>query len=481
MAAMSSRSAWAAVAIAILASACGGGLDKVTRPKGAGAEVNVSASAGAQAETMITVDPSDPRTLLAGANDIETDLASGTEAGFGGMRAFSSTDGGWTWKSTAALPLPGGITRGDGCTSDPALAIDLKGRQFYGFIHMPRCLPEYYGTQIYVARRSGPDGAWQVSTTPVAPLNAPFFDDKPSMAVDLSKSSRHTDRLYIVFSRATRAGSSIVISHSDDAGRSWSTATSVSPVEKHRFPVFAGAAVLPTGSVAVTWTSAGGVYLARGEDGVHFGGPRKIGKLAMPRRERAGKKRKRTREEEECHGVSLPAQPGRCITAGPSIAADSSAGPHSGTTYLAWVERAADGSTDVITQTFSPSLRPGGTIQFGGVAKSDQMQPAITVDRQTGTAWLCYYDSGEDWTRVHVTYTCTASRDGGSTWSTPIAAPTAVSDATQPDMRTWFNFGDYQGVAAAAGEAHPVWTDARAGGVNSTEIYTTTLSESALH
>ncbi len=470
-----------AMTVASLLAACGGGgLGKVPRPPGVGVEVNVSNTPGAQAETMIAVDPNDPQTLVAGANDISSDLESGTEAGFGGMRAFSSTDGGRTWKTTAALPLPGGIRRGDGCTSDPALAIDLKGRQYYGFIHIPRCMPDYFGTQVYVAHRANATSAWQVGSKPAAPASVPFADDKPMIVVDEGASSRHRDRLYLVFTRMTKAGAGIVITHSDDGARTWSRTSPVSPVTKRQFPVFAGLAVLPNGAAVATWTTDGVVRLARSPDGVRFGRARTLGKLDLPPKPRK-KSRKSGGDANECHGTPLPAQPGRCITPGPTIAVDTSAGPRAGTIFTAWAERGADGTIDVVSETFSPSLHPGPTVQFTGIGKSDQMQPAIAVDRQTGTAWLCYYDSSGDWTRVHVMYTCTASRDGGQTWTTPIAAASSESDATQPGMRTWFNFGDYQGVVAAKGLAHPIWTDARAGGLNSTEIYTTTLSESAMH
>jgi hypothetical protein len=470
-----------AASLALLASACGGGgLGAASRPAGEGLEVNVSNAPGAQAETMLAVDPSDPKILVGGSNDILTDQVTGTEAGFGGMRAYSSTDGGRTWQQTVALPLPGGINRGDGCTSDPALTVDLQGRQFYGFVQMPHCLPDYFGMQLYVAWRANATAPWRTSAIPVAATRVPHWDDKPTLIADLGRASRHRGRLYIAFTRFTKAAAQIMISHSDDGAGHWSTATPVSPpVNVKKLGVTgAGLASLPNGSIAATWEAGTGVvYLAKSADGVRFGAPHALGKLPIP----LPKKKKLTEEEADCKGIPVPSQPGRCISAGPTVAADTSGGPHAGTIYTAWVERDPDGTTDVVERSFSPSLVAGPSIQFSGAGKSDQMQPAITVDRTTGTVVLCYYDSSGDWTRIHVLYTCTESRDGGSTWTTPIAAASQVSDATQPGMHTWFNYGEYQGVAAANGEAHPMWTDARAGGLNSTEIYTTTLNESALH
>jgi hypothetical protein len=461
----------------LLASACGGGgLGTVSRPAGAGLEVNVSNAPGAQAETMVAVDPSDPNVLVGGSNDI---LGDGEDAAFGGMRAYTSTDGGKTWKTTAALPLPGGMSRGDGCTGDPTLAVDLKGREFYGFIHVPHCLLDYFGMQLYVAWRPSATAPWRTSATPVAPVRVPHLDDKPALIADLGRTSRHPNRLYIAFTRITKTTAAIMISHSDDGALHWSGATPVSPVYKKLGPSYGGLASLPNGAVAASWERQdGSVYLAKSTDGVRFGAPHLLGRLPVPPLK---KKKKYTEAELECKGVPVPSQPGRCISAAPSIVADTSAGSHAGTIYAAWTEKGADGSTDVVERSFSSNLTAGPSIQFAGTGKSDQMEPAITVDRTTGTVVLCYYDSSGDWTRIHVMYTCTESRDGGSTWTTPLAAASQVSDATQPGMRTWFNFGEYQGIAAANGQAHPFWTDARAGGLNSTEIYATSLSESALH
>jgi hypothetical protein len=325
--------------------------------------------------------------------------------------------------------------------------------------------------------RASATAPWRIGSVPVAPVKVAYLDDKPALAVDLGRSSRHRNRLYTAFTRFTKQGARIVISHSDDGALHWSAATPVSPLVKKVGVTGAGLAALPNGAIVATWESGSGiVYLAKSVDGVRFGAPQVLGKLPIP-----APKKKPTEAEMECKGIPVPSQPGRCISADPAVAVDTSAGSHAGTVYVSWVEKNPDGTTDVVERSFSPGLAAGPSIQFAGTGKSDQMEPAITVDRTTGTAVLCYYDSSGDWTRIHVMYTCTESRDGGSTWTTPIAAASQASDATQPGMHTWFNYGEYQGVAAANGQAHPFWTDARAGGLNSTEIYSTTLSESALH
>src|SRR6059058_5777669 len=88
-----------------------------------GANVDVSNECGPQSETFIAIDPTRPRRLAAGSNEIFRDP----------MRGYFSTDNGASWGGVD-LPLPAPIGNGIRFGSDPTLAFDSSGRLYYGYI-----------------------------------------------------------------------------------------------------------------------------------------------------------------------------------------------------------------------------------------------------------------------------------------------------------------------------------------------------------
>ena len=75
---------------------------------------------------------------------------------------------------------------------------------------------------MFVVVRSGPDAAWSKPIR-VAALGRARLDDKPAIAVDNSPRSPHRGRVYLAWTRIARnVVFSIVLSHSDNGGRTWS-------------------------------------------------------------------------------------------------------------------------------------------------------------------------------------------------------------------------------------------------------------------
>ena len=68
---------------------------------------------------------------------------------------------------------------------------------------------------------------------------------------------------------------------------------------------------------------------------------------------------------------------------------------------------------------------------------------------------------------------------GGVTWVRPVRAATTPSNETVR-RATSFEYGDYEGLAAAGGVAHPLWTDSRDLTTRAEEIYTTVLTRADL-
>src|SRR6478736_7494830 len=119
-----------------------GGAAAITGP-----EVDVSQLRGPQTNPTITVDPRDDRILLAGSNS----LLEGAE------RIYSSTDGGTTWSTSTLTPPVANLH--STCPSDPGVAIDRTGRQYFSFDRSTPCTSDA-PSRVYVASREGPHAAW---------------------------------------------------------------------------------------------------------------------------------------------------------------------------------------------------------------------------------------------------------------------------------------------------------------------------------
>src|SRR5205814_3235848 len=86
----------------------------------AGGNVDVSSECGPQSETFIAINPSRPKQLAAGSNEIFRDP----------MRGYFSSDNGQTWGGVD-LPLPDAlVNNGSRFGSDPTLAFDSSGRLY---------------------------------------------------------------------------------------------------------------------------------------------------------------------------------------------------------------------------------------------------------------------------------------------------------------------------------------------------------------
>ncbi|HEU0246903.1 MAG TPA: sialidase family protein [Gaiellaceae bacterium] len=447
-------------ALAWWLAACALGLALVGSLAAAGPEVNVSRLPGLQTTATIAIHPTDGRILLAGSNSILE----------GTMRAYGSTDGGVTWRTTMAHRRPASVRAS--CSSDPGVAIDRRGQQYYSFVRATPCTSEGK-FRVYVVSRSGPDAGW---STPVAVAPSPHarLDDKPAIAVDTSPVSRFRNRVYVAWSRVTRnAKFSIVLSHSNDRGRTWSQPVKVNRIGREL--TFASIGIARDGSVYVAWDDVSnfGIYIARSTDGgAHFGRQRKLASFVAVSIPRCGS------------GIVIPAQLRSCIQANPIVAVDTSGGRYSGRVYVSYGRTEFRGlqaaHVAVFDRTLHPLLPDPSTREGRPVAPtpggqvSDQFWAQSAVDATDGTVWVCFYDTLGDPQRRKTHFTCTSSQDGGQTWASPVQAATVASDATQPGAAN--HYGYYQGLAVGNGVAHPMWTDTRDLDELGEEIYTTTLT-----
>ncbi len=423
--------------------------------------VNVSRLPELQTGATIAVDPTDGNTLLAGSNSIEE----------GTMRIYSSTDGGQTWSTARAHPPPPKPLAS--CSSDPGVAIDAKGRQYYSFVRATPC-SDGARQWVYVVVRSGPEAAWSKPIR-VAALGTARLDDKPAIAVDHSPRSPHRGRVYLAWTRIARnTVFSIVLSHSDNGGRTWSKPVKVN--REGRVLTYASVAVGPKGAVYVAWDDVDefGIWMARSTDGGKtFRDHRKVASFVAVVIPHCGS------------GIVIPAQPRTCVNANPVVSVDTSRGSHSGRVYVSYARTEFRGRQAAHIALFDPGLRriapdpdtrEGRRVAPASAARqADQFWPQSAVDPSSGTVWVCFYDTLGDPERKRAFYSCTVSRNGGRTWRPPIRAASVPSDETVPGALG--HYGYQQGVAALGGVAHPIWTDTRELVDLEEEIYTTSLRD----
>ena len=425
-----------------------------------GPEVNISGLPGAQSEPTVAIDPSNDDVLLAGSNNLVE----------GSMPAYSSTDGGSTWEAGTTAPAP--PSRDASCAGDPGVAIDARARQYYSYLRSTPC--DGGKPRLFVVSRPGPDAPWSKPVL-VAPLGRARYDDKPAIAVDTSAASPYRHRVYVAWSRISRRGVySIVLSHSDEQGKTWSR-----PVKVNRegsVLKYATVALSRRGTVYVAWddNSAYSLKIARSTDGgASFEPQRHVVSFSIVPIPHCGS------------GVVIVAHGLACIYANPILSVDRSPGRFAGRVYLSYSRTHFSGSPNIVVHAFTSTLRPIPLAKSEGngiaiVRTMPGAHPArfwaqSAVDSSSGALWVCFYDTSEDPKAIRATYSCTVSRDGGKSWAPPIRAASVASDATQPGASPRA-YGDYEGLAVANGVAHPVWTDTRDLSTHAEEIYTTRLT-----
>jgi len=415
-----------------------------------GANVDVSNECGPQSETYITLNTANPKNLAGGSNEIFRDP----------MRAYSSSDGGKTWTGTD-IPLPPPIgTNGIRFGSDPTLAFDSRGNLFYGSIVV------FFGSgngvngsQMSVARST--DGG---KTFP----NATFFDfaggsdhfnDKPMITADANAASPFRDRVYIAWDAASggSGGGGVRVARSSDHGLTFTSVRADDPKGPGR-AIGACPFVGVNGEVFLAWNdyAANTIAFNRSFDGgVTWDKQRVVASKGIP------------------FDIAVPAEFNRAALIYPACDVDRSKGAHRGRLVCSWTDLAGDGTTDIFT-SFSDD---GGSNWSLPKSVSDPLPFAVdrfnqwlSVDPTNGVVNVSFYDTRNDTTgsRYETDIYLARSADGGASYSANVRASDVSSNEHDCDgvfPCSAINYGnqqgDYSGLVAYGGIAHPIWTDSR--------------------
>lgn len=420
-------------------------------PLSIGPNVDASNEDGPQSETSITVDPNRPSQLVGGSNEIFR-LP---------MRGYFSSDGGNSF-GAVDLPLPPPLTtNGTDFGSDPGVAFDTRGNVYYSYIvvFFNRTFRSIQGTEVAVAKSSDGGKTWPQVTFFNLNSGTGKFNDKPMIAVDTNPTSPFRDSVYVAWDNASfrngksSANNALLVSRSTDGGKTFSAPIAVNSLTGGPSSVIgADPFVGPTGDVYVAWHDVqnSGLLVNRSTDGgATFGQPTTIAPTVIP------------------FAANIAPQASRGALLYPACGADQSAGPSRGTLYCSWMDETASNGTDIFVAnstdrgaTWSPPVRvnddPAGTVK-------DQFNQWLSVDPVTGTINLSWNDARNDPADTKTDIYTSDSTNGGTSFAPNVKVTTAVSDesAANPAADSGNQYGDYEGIAAYGGIAHPIWTDGR--------------------
>jgi hypothetical protein len=416
-----------------------------------GNNVDLSNECGPQSETFITINPSKPKVLAAGSNEIFR-LP---------MRGYFSSNGGASWGGVD-LPLPPPKAKnGTDFGSDPTLAFDSQGNLFYGYIVV------FFGngngingTEMAVARSTDGGKTYPQVTFFGFEDGANHFNDKPMITADTNVASPFRDNVYIAWDAASGGtiGGGVRFATSTDHGATFSVARVDDPSGPGQ-SIGASPAVAPNGEVYVAWNDyhANAIVFNRSFDGGQtWGAPVTVSPKTLP------------------FDIGIPAESFRGALVYPSLGVDQSSGPHRGRIYCSWMDLTAANVTDIFL-SYSDN---GGATWSTPKQVTDQFSTPVdrfnhwmSVDPVTGDVNVAFYDTRNDTTgvRYQTDYYLAQSKDGGASFPGPDIRVSTVS-SNEHDCNGVFpcqgiNYGnqqgDYEGLVSFGGVSYPIWTDSR--------------------
>ena len=409
-----------------------------------GADVNVSNLVGNESEVSIDANPTDPN----------NQVIVGHAPNFSTMNTFFTLDGGLTWTLVALGSAQDGLA--STFRFDPTVAFDENGNVYVAY--GARTGPP---NQITVVVAKSTDGGQnytqftQVATTPNIG-NLPG-NDKWHLATGPDPSNPAQQNVYIAWTQnvteAAGTDQRIVVSGSTNGGATFSAPVIIndpSIVGTRAGNLFADPAVGPNGEVYVAWldNSAEQVFVDVSLDrGITFGTDNLV------------------TDSGTGFATSIPPQPDRGVTVGPTIDADQSRSPFRGRLYVTYTDLLTAGGlpdTDIFVR-FSDDL--GATWSARTLVNDDggtnsQFLPWLDVDQKTGVVSVVWYDARNDPSNQLVEVFVAISTVGGVSFQPNILVSDGQSDqSTNNPNRTINNFLEYIGIAIVDLVAFLVWSD----------------------
>ncbi len=380
-----------------------------------------------QNETAIFIDPNDPRHIVGGCNDYRGEDA---RCGY-----FVTFDGGETWEDDIINDI-GGF----GASGDPSLAIDNDGNAYMCGIAFNRD-PEDDRGGIYVSKSEDGGSEWGEPNWVIAHFDNdnPPFEDKCYLTVD-NTDSDFEGNLYVSWTRFG-AGSGIYFSKSENGGEAWSEPLNLT----RRGSQGSVPTVGPDGELYVIWKD--------------YAADRVIGRKS----DDGGESFDEIFVVANTDAIRSPLAPTEFrVNSFPSPAVDCSDGENRGRVYVTWAdERLGDADimlaySDDGADNWSDPFRINDDNAENGL---DQFFPWLAVDPLDGHMYVVWYDRRLDDENIMVDAY-------GVRWNgidEELLENERISSESF-DPRIGFGgafIGDYNGITAGGGQAHPAWSDTR--------------------
>lgn len=318
-----------------------------------------------------------------------------------------------------------------------------------------------YITQGYkqsVAKSINNGVSWTITQS--ADPGAGLLADKNHFMVDNSITSQYQGYLYNAWTKFYSGGADnqkVHINRSIDGGSTWSANTNLSGPLGSYLDQGVNVQTGPAGEVYVCWTAYAGLGLTD-EKAIGFCKSTDGGATySAP-----------VKAIDNTRGIRVTGC-GKSMRANsfPSMAVDNSFGPNRGNIYIVWPNIGVPGTnTGTDVDIYMIKSKDGGTSWSSPVKVNTSTSGAgkkhyfswITCDPKTGTLNVIFYDD-RNVSSTEVEAWVATSCNGGDNW-----IDFKVSDvAFTPNVGTGGYFGDYLGISSYDNVVYPVWTDNRTG------------------
>jgi hypothetical protein len=387
--------------------------------------VNITKKAGAQSETTVAIDPTNPNHMIASANDLTTANCCTTIV-------YESTDGGRTWvDSHLGAPL-------NLACYDPWADFNAHGDAFFSY----EC-----GDQRIAYRKVGETNWTNTTVVPSGP-----FPDRDMVTTDDTPSSPFFDSVYIGYDEANFNNAAHLM-YSRDGFGGWVKTPKINDASS---TIGVNAAVAPNGTVYATWLDFTGRKLMvdkSTDGGATWSTDHVVHNFRL---------------NTQTFFISIPPQNVRGVLPFPFTAVAPAGTPNAGRLYVAYFDRPIGSNTG--TDCFLRFSDDGGSTWSGETKVNDDNINAYNFHcmlavNPDGIVGVSFYSSRDDAANKKVIPFISLSSNGGVSFGQDGRLANKPSDETiQPFDSN--QYGDYQGISATTGKFFIVWTDSRQGSMD---------------